>query len=131
MTRRDYEEYTNGTRPDAVFFSGQTLSPLTTGIATNRAGLLAQFSDARVAELNSFIAAGGIPRIEANYSKFMMILFFLVSIPPAIGCILSVIPTWKYALDDDEHKRILNILNERRHANNKAQPEKEEKEQEK
>ena len=89
------------------------------------------FSDARVAELNSFIAAGGIPRIEANYSKFMMILFFLVSIPPAIGCILSVIPTWKYALDDDEHKRILNILNERRHANNKAQPEKEEKEQEK
>jgi melibiose permease len=131
----DYEEYTNGTRPDAVFFSGQTfIAKLTTGIATILSGLAysaVHFSDARVAELNSFIAAGGIPRIEANYSKFMMILFFLVSIPPAIGCILSVIPTWKYALDDDEHKRILNILNERRHANNKAQPEKEEKEQEK
>ena len=47
----------------------------------------------------------------------MMILFFIVSIPPAIGCLLSIIPTWKYALDDDLHKKIVNELNERRHAN--------------
>ncbi|MDD4316573.1 MAG: MFS transporter, partial [Clostridia bacterium] len=115
----DYEEYTNGTRPDAVFFSGQTfIAKLTTGIATIISGIaysVVRFSDSRVAELNAFIAAGGIPREETHFSSFMMILFFLVSIPPAIGCILAIIPTWKYSLDDDEHKRILDVLNERRH----------------
>lgn len=115
----DYEEYTNGTRPDAVFFSGQTfIAKLTTGIATIISGIaysIVRFSDSRVAELNAFIAAGGIPREESIFSSFMMVLFFLVSIPPAIGCILSIIPTWKYALDDDEHERILAELNKRRH----------------
>lgn len=115
----DYEEYKNGTRPDAVFFSGQTfITKLTTGIATIISGIaysIVRFSDSRVAELNAFISAGGIPREEAHFSSFMMVLFFLVSIPPAIGCLLSIIPTWKYALDDDEHERILNELNKRRH----------------
>lgn len=113
----DYEEYTNGIRPDGVFFSGQTfLAKLNTGIATIISGIaysIVRFSDSRVAELNAFIEAGGIPREEAHFSPFMMILFFLVSLPPAIGCILAVIPTWKYALDDDEHQRILAELNKR------------------
>lgn len=115
----DYEEYHYGTRPDGVFFSGQTfIAKLTSGIATILSGIayaVVGFSDARVAELNAYIAEGGIPRYEPQYQPFMMILFFLVSIPPAIGCILSIIPTWKYALDDDEHKKILAELNERRH----------------
>jgi len=115
----DYEEYKNGTRPDAVFFSGQTfITKLQTGIATIISGIaysVVGFEEARVAEVNAFISAGGIPRITTGYDSFMMILFFIVSIPPAIGCILAVIPTWKYALDDKEHARILNILNERRH----------------
>ena len=68
------------------------------------------------AELNAFIAAGNIPREAPQYQKFMMILFFIVSIPPAIGSILSVIPTWHYCLDDKEHERILGELNARRHA---------------
>lgn len=115
----DYEEYTNGTRPDAVFFSGQTfIAKLTTGIATIISGIgysVVRFSDSRVAELNAFISAGGTPRTEPQFASFMAVLFFLVSIPPAIGCILSILPTWKYSLDDDVHKRILNVLNERRH----------------
>ena len=118
----DYEEYKNGTRPDGVFFSGQSfVTKLCAGIATIISGLaysIVHFSDARVSELNAFIAAGGVPRTEVQYSKFMMILFFIVSIPPAIGCILTVIPTWNYCLDDDEHKRILEILNQRRHQKN-------------
>lgn len=116
----DYEEYHYGSRPDGVFFSGQTfIAKLTAGIATIISGIaysIVGFSDARIAELNSFISAGGIPRLEPQYQSFMMILFFLVSIPPVIGCILSVIPTWKYALDDKEHERILNELNIKRHA---------------
>ncbi|MFW5779937.1 MAG: MFS transporter [Bacillota bacterium] len=115
----DYEEYTNGIRPDGVFFSGQTfLAKLNTGLATIISGVaysIVRFSDSRVAELNAFIEAGGIPREETHFSQFMMVLFFLVSIPPAIGCILAVIPTWNYALDDDEHQRILSELIKRRH----------------
>ncbi len=115
----DYEEYHNGIRPDGVFFSGQTfIVKLTTAIATVISGMAytaVGFSDAAIDELNKFIAAGGVPRLEDKYSQFMMILFFLVSIPRAIGGILSVIPTWNYALSDKEHKRMLNELNEKRH----------------
>lgn len=116
----DYEEYTNGTRPDGVFFSGQTfIAKMTNGIATIISGIaytIVGFSDERVAEVNAFISAGGIPRESPQYSKLMMVLFFLISIPPAISCILSVIPTWKYQLDDDVHKKILRELNDRRHS---------------
>jgi melibiose permease len=115
----DYEEYHNGIRPDAVFFSGQTfMVKLGTGIATIISGIaysIVGFSDAKVGELNTFIANGGIPRLESKYAPYMMILFFLISIPPAVGGILSVIPTWHYSLTDEEHSRILAVLNERRH----------------
>lgn len=115
----DYEEYQSGIRPDGVFFSGQSfITKLSMGIATVISGIAYSavgFSDARVQEVNAFIEAGGIPRENPEYAPYLMILFFLISIPPAIGCLLAVIPTWKYALDDDEHNRILEILNKRRH----------------
>lgn len=114
----DYEEYHNGIRPDGVFFAGQTfIAKLTTGIATMLSGIgyaIVGFSGDAVQEINEFIAAGGIPRLEPRYSSYMMVLFFLVSIPPAIGSLLSVIPTWKYAMSDKEHGEMLNELNERR-----------------
>ncbi|MDR3216539.1 MAG: glycoside-pentoside-hexuronide (GPH):cation symporter [Clostridiaceae bacterium] len=116
----DYEEYHYGGRPDGVFFSGQTfIAKLTGGVATIISGIaytIVGFSDTRVAELNAFIEAGGIPRNEPQYYGFMTVLFVLVSLLPAIGCLLSVIPTWKYALTDDEHDRILKELNIKRHA---------------
>ena len=59
-------------------------------------------------------SAGLIPREINEFDPYMRVLFVIVSIPPAIGCILSVIPTWKYCLDDKEHERILNELNLRR-----------------
>lgn len=115
----DYEEYHNGIRPDGVFFAGQTfLAKMTTGIATIMSGIgyaVVGFSGEAVKEINDFIEAGGIPRLEDKYAKYMMVLFFLVSIPPAIGSLLSVIPTWKYAMSDGEHRKILDELNERRH----------------
>lgn len=118
----DYEEYKNGTRPDGVFFAGQTfIAKLTTGIATILSAIayaIVGFSDAKIAELNAYIANMSptdiLPRYMPEYEPFMMILFFLVSIPPAIGCILSVIPTWNYALDDDVHKEIMEELKVRR-----------------
>ncbi len=114
----DYEEYTNGTRPDGVFFSGQTfITKLASGIATIISGIayaVVGFSDERVAEVNAFIEAGGLPRLAPQYQKLMMVMFFLISIPPAISCILSIIPTWNYCLDDEKHKEILEVLKERR-----------------
>lgn len=123
----DYEEYNTGTRPDGVFFAGQTfLAKLTTGFATivsSVAYTIVGFTDTRVSELNDYIASLAdnpsldLPRHMAEYDSFMTVLFFLVSIPPAIGCLLSVIPTWRYSLDDDVHSKIIDELNSRRHAN--------------
>jgi len=115
----DYEEYQNGIRPDAVFFSGQTfMVKLGTGIATLLSGIaysMVGFSDAAVRELNDFIDRGGIPRLTEEYAPYMAVLFFLISVPPAVGGILSVIPTWHYSLSDEEHSDILVQLNRRRH----------------
>ncbi|MGN0544817.1 MAG: MFS transporter [Acutalibacteraceae bacterium] len=116
----DYEEYCSGIRPDGVFFSGQTfIAKITSAIATIINGIaysVVGFSDAKVAEVNEFINNGGIPRLNPEYQPFMSVLFFVCSIPPVIGCLMAVIPTWKYALSDKEHKRILDELNSRRHA---------------
>jgi len=116
----DYEEYRSGIRPDGTFFSGLTfISKLCYGIAVIISGIaytIAGFSGSRVAEVNAFIAQGGIPRLEEKYAPYMSVLFFLVSIPPAIGGILAVIPTWRYSLSDKEHSRILAELNTRRHS---------------
>ncbi|MDR0884348.1 MAG: MFS transporter [Oscillospiraceae bacterium] len=45
---------------------------------------------------------------------FMALLFFCVSVIPAIGNLLGVIPTWRYALDNEQHQTILKELQERR-----------------
>jgi sugar (glycoside-pentoside-hexuronide) transporter len=120
----DYEEYKNGTRPDGVFFAGQTfLAKLTVGIATIFSGIaytIVGFTTDNVDALNKYIERLAtedlpLPREVPAYDNYMMILFFLVSIPPAIGGILSIIPTWKYSLDDDIHNQIMAELNIRRH----------------
>lgn len=114
----NYEEYKSGRRPDGLFFSGQTfLVKLQSGLATIASGIAysaVHFSDIRVDEVNAFVSAGGIPRLAPEYDSFMGILFLIISLPPAVGCLLSVIPTWKYALDDKEHERILGVLVDRR-----------------
>ncbi len=48
--------------------------------------------------------------------KYAAAMFFLISIPPAIGMLLSALPTLKYALTDKEHYRILGELVEKRKA---------------
>ena len=122
----DYEEYRSGIRPDGVFFSGQTfIAKITTGIATIISSLAYKsvgFSDAVVDQVNKYIENGHIARTEPKFAPYMMILFFLVSVPPMIGCLLSIIPTWHYSLSDDEHTKIINELNRRRHENDAEVP---------
>ena len=113
----DYEEYTNGVRTDGVFFSGQSfITKLSAGIATLiSSGVFAYvgYSGANVDKLNKAIENG------ANFitydggteaGKYAAAMFFLISVPPAIGMLLSALPTLKYALSDAEHKRILDEL---------------------
>lgn len=123
----DYEEYRSGTRPDGLFFSGVTfISKLGAGISVIISGIfyaLSGFSGANVAQVNAFIARGGIPRLESLYSNYMMVLFFLVSVPPAIGSILAVIPTWKYSLSAIEYNKVITLLNQRRSAEESVQNE--------
>ena len=119
----DYEEYVSGIRPDGIFFSGLTfIGKLCNGVAIIISGIaytLVGFTDATVAKINDAITQGHIIRLEDEYRPYMLTLFFLVTIPPAIGGLLSVIPTWRYALRDAEHRRILGELNERRHNSEK------------
>ena len=117
----DHEEYYNGVRTDGVFFSGQSfITKLSAGIATIiSSGVFAYvgYSGENIEKLNnalhdgaSFITYDG----GTGAGKYAAAMFFLISIPPAIGMLISAIPTLKYALSDDEHKRILDELVEKR-----------------
>ncbi|MBQ9879174.1 MAG: MFS transporter [Clostridia bacterium] len=123
----DYEEYTNGTRPDGVFFSGQSfITKLSAGIATLISGAVygfVGFSDSKITLLNNALIAGENFKTYnpftvggADVGKFAAAMFFLISIPPAIGMVLAAIPTLRYALTDKEHTRILDELIARRAA---------------
>ena len=118
----DYEEYNNGTRPDGVFFSGQSfITKLSAGIATLISGAVygfVGFSDSKITLLNNALIAGADFKTYnpfqiggAEIGKFAAAMFFLISIPPAIGMVLAALPTLKYALTDKEHTRMLDELN--------------------
>ncbi|MBQ7638845.1 MAG: MFS transporter [Clostridia bacterium] len=113
----DYEEYNNGIRPDGVFFSGQSfITKLASGIASLIYGgvsAIVGFSGDNLSILNAALIDGA-SFVTYEGGKFATALFFCVSIPPAIGMVLSAIPTLKYALTDKEHTRILDELNAKR-----------------
>lgn len=110
----DYEEYHNGVRTDGVFFSGQSfITKLAAGISTILSSAVyayVGYSGVNVDKLNKAIENG------ANFitydggtgaGKYAEAMFFLISIPPAIGMFLSALPTLKYAMTDKEHEQIL------------------------
>lgn len=110
----DYEEYYNGVRTDGVFFSGQSfITKLAAGISTIISSAVYAFvgySGINVDKLNkaiengaSFITYDG----GSGVGKYAEAMFFLISIPPAIGMFLSALPTLKYAMTDKEHEHIL------------------------
>ncbi len=117
----DYEEYKNGVRTDGVFFSGQSfITKLAMGVSSLISGFIyaaVNYTDKHIETLNLDLAAGKYHFYEANDGKYAMAMFLLISIPPAIGMLLSAIPTLKYSLTDEEHTRILNELIEKRAKN--------------
>lgn len=122
----DYEEYHNGIRPDGVFFSGQSFATkLSSGISAIIQGVVfaaVAFSGDGVAKINEALRNGAV--FKTDFPEVATAMFFLCSIPPAIGLLLSVIPTWKYAMSDKEHQKMLDELHDRRVAAGKAEEEK-------
>ncbi len=113
----DYEEYHNGVRTDGVFFSGQSfITKLAAGISTIISSAIyaaVGYSGVNVDKLNKAIENGAnfiIYDGGTGAGKYAEAMFFLISIPPAIGMFLSALPTLKYALSDKEHERILSEL---------------------
>lgn len=124
----DYEEYTNGVRTDGVFFSGQSfITKLSAGIATIVSSVVYSvvgYSAENVNRLNEALFNEGATFLNydggTGAGKYAAAMFFLISIPPAIGMILSAIPTLRYALSDKEHERILDELIAKRKSNDKT-----------
>jgi probable glucitol transport protein GutA len=117
----DYEEYHNGVRTDGVFFSGQSfITKLSGGIASIISAAvysMVGYSDVNVATMNEALNNGADFMTYDGGSgagKYAAAMFFLISIPPAVGMLLSAIPTAKYALSDKEHAKMLDELVEKR-----------------
>ena len=117
----DYEEYTNGVRTDGVFFSGQSfITKLSSGIAALISSAVfgyVGYSGANIDKLNTALNQGADFLTYdggTGVGKYAAAMMFIISIPPALGMALAAIPTWKYALPDAEHTRMLDELVERR-----------------
>ncbi len=116
----DYEEYHKGYRPDGVFFSGQSfLTKLSGGIAALIQGVVytvVKFSGENLDNINYRLTQGenffNMDPIKAGTSmgKYAMAMFFLISIPVAVGMLLSALPMKSYGMTDVEHKEMLEAL---------------------
>ena len=115
----DYEEYHNGYRPDGVFFSGQSfLTKLSGGIAALIQGIVygvVKFSGENLDNIN-FRLSQGEHFFDLDGGKYALAMFFLISVPIAVGMVLSAVPMKKYAMTDAQHGEMLNALIEKRNA---------------
>ncbi len=120
----DYDEYRTGYRPDGVFFSGQSfITKLGAGVSSFIQGIVfaaVGFSGDAVARCNELLAAS--PKEDfmfataPEFEPYRFGMFFLITIPAAITCLISVLPMRKYEITNESHKKILEELNEKRNA---------------
>ena len=126
----DYDEYRTGYRPDGVFFSGQSfIVKLGAGISSIIQGAVfaaVGFSGDTVNAVNNAISASPANDFmfatAPQFEKYRFGMFFLISIPSAVGFALSVIPMLKYEITNKEQARILAALNEKRSGVSPAEP---------
>lgn len=116
----DYEEYHTGYRPDGVFFSGQSfITKFSAGIASIISGAvysIVGYSDQNADAVNKALAAGA--NFAKDFSSYSNAMWFLLTVPPAIGLAIAVIPTIKYEITKESHSEILEALIEK-HTSNK------------
>lgn len=118
----DYDEYHTGYRPDGVFFSGQSfITKLGAGVSSFIQGIVfaaVGFSGDAVAECNEMLANSPATdymfATAPEFESYRFGMFFLVSVPAAVTCLVSVIPMRKYEITNESHKQMLTELNEKR-----------------
>lgn len=119
----DYLEWKCGERNDGVFFSGLTfIAKLSAGIAILISNVMLGFVSytAVVKTLNGKIAestaVGGIYQLDfaVAYPKITLMMFVLITIIPAIGCVLQAIPMHGYEITDQKLLRIREVNEIRR-----------------
>jgi len=115
----DYEEYHNGFRPDGIFFSGQSfITKLSAGISSiisayvyNAVG----YTGKNIDDMNQALASG-VKHFASDYPKYSSAMWFLLTVPAAVGMIIAIIPTIKYEITKGEHDKILSALIEKHNA---------------
>jgi len=133
----DYEDYNSHQRPDGLFFAGLTfLAKISNGVSTliyQSLSALVGLSGLNIIILQNMIDTGKIPRelmrrgsssivhsfrggaLTGNQLyQFFGMMFFALSILPAIAGLLAALPMRKYALPEDKYQEILAVLQERR-----------------
>ena len=108
----DYEEYHTGYRPDGVFFSGQSfITKFSAGVASIISGIvysIVGYSASNADAVNQALAAG--KSFANDFSSYSAAMWFLLTVPPAIGMALAVIPTLKYEITKESHAQMLDEL---------------------
>ena len=120
----DFDEHRTGYRPDGIFFSGQSfITKLGAGISSFIQGIvfaIVGFSGDAVAACNEALATSPANDFmfatAPEFEAYRFGMFFLISIPTAISCVISILPMMKYEITNKKHKEIMNDLNKRRNA---------------
>lgn len=111
----DYEEYHTGYRPDGIFFSGQSfITKLSAGVASIISAFAyakVGYSDVNIDKMNKALANGA--HFASDYMSYSKTMWFLLTIPPAIGMLIAIIPTLKYEITSESHKKMLDELIEK------------------
>lgn len=120
----DYMEYKTGRRSDALYFSGMTfIAKLTTGITVLITNLLlgtVNYTEI-INKISADLACGTLQSLDfaAAYPDVAKVLFILITIVPAVGCILQAIPMHGYEFNDRQYDEMMVKLNARRDAQQK------------
>ena len=120
----DYDELRTGYRPDGIFFSGQSfIVKLGAGISSFIQGIVfaaVGFSGDNVQICNEMLSKSPANDFmfatAPEFEAYRFGMFFLVSIPAAVTCALSVLPMLKYEISNKTQKETLDKLNAMRNA---------------
>ena len=118
----DFDEQRTGYRPDGIFFSGQSfITKLGAGLSSFIQGIvfaIVGFSGDAVAACNEALAASPASDFmfatAPEFEAYRFGMFFLLSIPTAISCVVAILPMLKYEITNQKHKEIMAELNRRR-----------------
>ena len=119
----DYMEHKTGKRNDGVFFSGLNftakLTAAITAVITNLIFSAVNYTDT-INTLTAEIADASAKGLDytldfaSAYPEITSAMLVLITFVPAIGCVLQALPIHGYSLNEEQHEKILEELEEMR-----------------